>query len=276
MEEIIRILNIILRLMQTVIILGSVGIIIYLGLLFYFKKFDEVKSKLPYVILGLVLLISVYSIPVIILSFLEKDYVAINNPNSNNSNNPMSSGQSFVCELIGDDGLVSDAAGVIFDRSDVSFTTSSSGCTLKFNINVKPYLAYVVCSYLPSIAASQECWGIYGSGFSRGYITNYNIISSWLTQNTQNIVSNTRRLARFPAQSKSIFCKEFSAQVEINNLLQKEGNYLLVIFAAMPTSSFPINIDSCINNPSLISTTTQVDNWVRVGWHILGVKVEKK
>jgi len=72
MDEIISILNTILKILQVIIVLGSVGIFIYFGILLYLKKFDEVKKNLPYVLLGLALLISVYSIPVIILSFLER------------------------------------------------------------------------------------------------------------------------------------------------------------------------------------------------------------
>lgn len=71
MEEIKLILLKIIKIMQVLIILGSSLSLIYLGIMTYFKKYDEVKKNLPWILLGLVILITSYSIPVIILSFLE-------------------------------------------------------------------------------------------------------------------------------------------------------------------------------------------------------------
>ncbi|GIW65765.1 MAG: hypothetical protein KatS3mg094_284 [Candidatus Parcubacteria bacterium] len=278
MQEIINILNNILRIIQVIIILGSIGIFIYLGLLFYFKKFDEVKKNLPYVILGLILLISVYSLPVIILSFLEKENVADNISFSNNSNNIINStttsstSATFFCELIGDDALVSDVAGTIIDSSSISITTSSSGCNLSFNIDTRPLQAYVFCTYKPlPMLVDQDCWGIYGSSYLRNGIEIYNVIYSNLTE-FPNIKGETKKIARYPSQAKSVFCTETSAKIEINNLIREEGNYLIFVFSAMPTSSRPLDISNC----RTISTVINENRWLRTGWHILAIKAEKR
>ncbi len=71
MNEIKDILERIIRIMQIFIVLGSSISFIYLGFMLYSKKFDEVKKNLPIILLGLALLFASYSIPVIILSFLE-------------------------------------------------------------------------------------------------------------------------------------------------------------------------------------------------------------
>ena len=57
--------------MQVLIILGSSISFIYLGILTYSKRLDEAKKNLPWILLGLVILVVSYSIPVKILSFLE-------------------------------------------------------------------------------------------------------------------------------------------------------------------------------------------------------------
>jgi len=72
MEEITRILLKIIRLMQILILLGSAISFIYLGILTYFKKIEEVKRNLPLILIGLAILFSAYSAPVLLLSFLEK------------------------------------------------------------------------------------------------------------------------------------------------------------------------------------------------------------
>lgn len=61
----------ILKIMQVIIVLASVASFIYLGILSYLKKFDEVKKNLPWILIGLIILFASYTIPVIILSFLE-------------------------------------------------------------------------------------------------------------------------------------------------------------------------------------------------------------
>ncbi|MEM0231891.1 MAG: hypothetical protein QXG78_02115 [Candidatus Methanomethyliaceae archaeon] len=72
MDEIRIILLRIIKIMQVLIILGSSASFIYLGVLaIYHKKLDEAKKFLPWILLGLIILITSYTIPVIILSFLE-------------------------------------------------------------------------------------------------------------------------------------------------------------------------------------------------------------
>ncbi len=71
MTEIVNILHKIIRIMQIFIVLGSAIVFIYLGYMTYTKKIDEVKKNLPWILLGLALLFASYSIPVLILSFLE-------------------------------------------------------------------------------------------------------------------------------------------------------------------------------------------------------------
>lgn len=71
MEEIIIILKRIINIMQVLIILGSSASFIYLGIMTYLKKWDEAKKHLPWILLGLTILVISYSLPVIILSFLE-------------------------------------------------------------------------------------------------------------------------------------------------------------------------------------------------------------
>lgn len=71
MEQIVQVLLRILKFMQILIILASIASFIYLGIMAYFKKFDEVKKNLPWILIGLALLFAAYSIPVIVLSFLE-------------------------------------------------------------------------------------------------------------------------------------------------------------------------------------------------------------
>jgi hypothetical protein len=72
MEEITRILLKIIRLMQILILLGSAISFIYLGILTYLKKIEEAKRNLPLILIGLAILFSAYSAPVLLLSFLEK------------------------------------------------------------------------------------------------------------------------------------------------------------------------------------------------------------
>ncbi len=71
MDEIVKVLLKIIKFMQVIIVLASVASFIYLGILTYSKKFDKVKEYLPWILLGLIILLASYSIPVIILSFLE-------------------------------------------------------------------------------------------------------------------------------------------------------------------------------------------------------------
>lgn len=71
MESIVLILKRIIKIMQVLIILGSSVSFIYLGILAYLKRFDEVKKNLPIILLGLAILVLSYTIPVIVLSFLE-------------------------------------------------------------------------------------------------------------------------------------------------------------------------------------------------------------
>jgi hypothetical protein len=71
MTEIVNILHKIIRIMQIFIVLGSAISFIYLGYMTYTKKNDEVKKNLPWILLGLALLFASYSIPALILSFLE-------------------------------------------------------------------------------------------------------------------------------------------------------------------------------------------------------------
>ncbi len=72
MEEIKGILERILRVLQIFIALGGILSLIYLGVLTYFKKIEDVKRNLPLILIGFALLFSTYSIPVLILSFLGK------------------------------------------------------------------------------------------------------------------------------------------------------------------------------------------------------------
>jgi hypothetical protein len=72
MEEITRILLKIIKLMQILILLGSAISFIYLGILTYLKKIEEIKRNLPLILIGLAILFSAYSVPVLLLSFLEK------------------------------------------------------------------------------------------------------------------------------------------------------------------------------------------------------------
>jgi hypothetical protein len=58
--------------MQILILLGSAISFIYLGILTYLKKIEEVKRNLPLILMGLAILFSAYSAPVLLLSFLEK------------------------------------------------------------------------------------------------------------------------------------------------------------------------------------------------------------
>jgi len=60
------------KFIQTFLVLGSSFIFIYLGFLFFTKKYDKVKENILWVILGIILLFMAYVIPVIILSFLGK------------------------------------------------------------------------------------------------------------------------------------------------------------------------------------------------------------
>ena len=71
MTEITNILQKIIKVMQVFIALGSTLAFIYLGYMTYTKKLDEVKKNLPWILLGLALLFVSYSIPVLLLSFLE-------------------------------------------------------------------------------------------------------------------------------------------------------------------------------------------------------------
>ncbi|MFZ8848025.1 MAG: hypothetical protein ACO2O4_02175 [Minisyncoccia bacterium] len=71
MTEIVNVLYKIIRIMQVFIVLGSAISFIYLGYMTYIKKIDEVKKNLPWILLGLALLFASYSIPALILSFLE-------------------------------------------------------------------------------------------------------------------------------------------------------------------------------------------------------------
>jgi len=71
MTEVVNILYKIIRIMQIFIVLGSVIVFIYLGYMAYTKKLDEVRKNLPWILLGLALLFASYSIPALILSFLE-------------------------------------------------------------------------------------------------------------------------------------------------------------------------------------------------------------
>jgi len=77
MQEIANILLKILKIMQVLIILGSSLSFIYLGVMAYLKRWNEAKKNLPYILLGLALLVASYTIPAIILSFLEVEAPSI-------------------------------------------------------------------------------------------------------------------------------------------------------------------------------------------------------
>lgn len=65
------ILNII-SILQKFLVLGVSIMFIYLGILFYRNKYDEVKKYILWVIGGMILLFLAYTIPVLVFSFLKK------------------------------------------------------------------------------------------------------------------------------------------------------------------------------------------------------------
>ena len=235
MAEIIKILNTILRLLQIIIILGSVAIFIYLGILFYFKKYDEVKKNLPYVFLGLALLISVYSIPVIILSFLEKNtsYQISFNNFSNNLNSDINSDNSKVvnCQIIGslDSFLI---------LNHLTAQPKRDSCELNLQLTTATNSAFVICQYGNDDQNKENCWGIYGEVYDankREIIRGSGLSFSALGMNLRNL-NETKRLLRLPSSDSYIYCAALGLNQTIT-VPVSDKNYIFVIFYVEPNTS---------------------------------------
>ncbi|MCS7183736.1 MAG: hypothetical protein NZ866_00055 [Patescibacteria group bacterium] len=252
MQEIIQILNLILRLLQSLIILGSIAIFVYLGLLFYFKKFDEVKKNLPYVILGLILLIAVYSLPLIILSFLERGPQDLDFSLDDQMINQNIQGRCQIRFIIFDNN--NPILG-INNQPQVNFRRGNCFLTIRFT--TQPNLAYVLCQFGNDNRERTNCWGIYGEQYNS---ENNRVMGESLDFSTFGSLENlnpTKRLIRFPSQSNTIYC---STTLITQNLSVKPSNkpYIFVIFSATP------GLNACQNSSSLIIKSGS-NLWTRVG-----------
>jgi hypothetical protein len=283
MQEIISIIINVLRILQILIIMGSVVMFIYFGILFYLKKFDKVKENIIYPILGLALLILSYSIPVVIISFLERGQVSLDNRNissgrSDRSTSSSGSGSSittsstnFYCSI---EGFFPSGSPQIMN--DVDLISNNSGCAFNITINTQPYSSYVLCSFKPEIysflpfaSPDFRCWGIYYSRVNlieRKYrmdsIINYNP-SFFYSQNVQN---RTDRIFRLPSQDKYIFCETSTISSNYINL-DREGEYIYVIFRATPVT----NLTSLCQSKSAQEVNANI--WKREEWEAIKIYV---
>jgi len=285
MQEIISIIINVLRILQILIIMGSVVMFIYFGILFYLKKFDKVKENIIYPILGLVLLILSYSIPVVIISFLERGQVSLDNKNissgrSDRSTSNSSSGSStttsstnFYCSI---EGLFPNGSPQIIN--DVDLISTTSGCAFNITINTQPYSSYVLCSFKPEFfltftSPDLRCWGIYYSSVNlinrrdskKNYIIDYNP-SFFYSQNVQNI---TNRIFRLPSQDKYIFCETSTISSNYINL-DTYGEYIYVIFRATPDT----NLRSLCQSKS--AHEVNANAWKREEWEAIKIYVLSK
>jgi hypothetical protein len=284
MQEIISIIINVLRILQILIIMGSVVMFIYFGILFYLKKFDKVKENIIYPILGLALLILSYSIPVVIISFLERGQVSLDNRNissgrSDKSTSSSSSGSStttsftnFYCSI---EGLFPNENPQIIN--DVDLISTTSGCAFNITINTQPYSSYVLCSFKPEIysflpftSPDFRCWGIYYSKVNlinrqdskKNSIIDYNP-SFFYSQNVQN---RTDRIFRLPSQDKYIFCETSTISSNYINL-DRDGEYIYVIFRATPDT----NLTSLCQSTS--SQKVNANVWRREEWEAIKIYI---
>jgi hypothetical protein len=282
MQEIISIIINVLRILQILIIMGSVVMFIYFGILFYLKKFDKVKENIIYPILGLALLILSYSIPVVIISFLERGQVSLDNRNisserSDKSTSSSSSGSStttsstnFYCSI---EGLFPSGRPQIINHVDL--ISNNSGCAFNITINTQPHSSYVLCSFKPEVflpftSPDFRCWGIYYSKVNlikrqdseKNSIIDYNP-SFFYSQNVQN---RTDRIFRLPSQDKYIFCETSTISSNYINL-DRDGEYVYVIFRATPAT----NLTSLCQSKSAQEVNANV--WIREGWEAIKIYV---
>lgn len=236
MGEIINILNTILRLIQILIILGATVIFIYLGILFYFKKYDEVKKNLPYVILGLALLISVYSIPVIILSFLERSPTGLTSisqdmsrNNNTTTNNTISNNITCRIEFIDYDDNFSILGNSPRGFNNPSVRAENNSCILNINFITQPERAYVLCQYGHDNREQDGCWGIYRDRYPDGIERPLDFSAFEPLDN----LNPTRRIERFPSAHNTIYCTSTEITREITVPLS-DKRYIFVIFSSKP------------------------------------------
>jgi len=279
MNDVVNVLLNILKILQILIIMGFVVMFIYFGILFYLKKFDKVKENIIYPIIGIILLVLSYSLPVIIISFLERGQASrLNNnlifPRSNSDTDTSSPSEgNFNCLI---DGLFPRGDPQIIEEIDLISTTT--GCRFNITITTKPSSAYVFCSFKPEIfiplsSTNFNCWGLYYSlvnlrekRYSRSdYIIDHNP-NFFVTQNIQSI---TNRIFRLPSQDRFIFCQTNTLSSNYINL-DKEGEYIYVIFRATP-----------VTNLTNICTTTQLQKietnvWKREEWEAIKINVLKR
>lgn len=270
MEEIIRILNTLLRILQTIIVLGSAGVFIYLGILFYFKKYDEVKKNLPYVVLGLALLISVYSIPVIILSFLEKGASISSLPNNSlttglgtngtrsGTGSGTSGGGEINCQII-------TLSGSFQILTNLSIVAHNNNCDLSLTFQTTRERAYVLCQYGNDNQNRIDCWGIYGSRYN----TRDNSISAdridFSGLDSVPLNQPTQRLSRFPPDRNTIYCTSLETINYTISLPVSDKRYLFVLFAVDP------HRDYCSLGASTTVTVSGNTIWARPVYDIFGV-----
>jgi hypothetical protein len=282
MQEIISIIINVLRILQILIIMGSVVMFIYFGILFYLKKFDKVKENIIYPILGLALLILSYSIPVVIISFLERGQVSLDNRNissgrSDRSTSSSGSGSStttsstnFYCSI---EGLFPSGSPQIINYVDL--ISNNSGCAFNITINTQTYSSYVLCSFKPEVflpftSPDFRCWGIYYSKVNlinrqdskKNSIIDYNP-SFFYSQNVQN---RTDRIFRLPSQDKFIFCETSTISSNYINL-DREGEYIYVIFRATPDT----DLTSLCQSTS--SQKVNANVWKREEWEAIKIYV---
>jgi hypothetical protein len=282
MQEIISIIINVLRILQILIIMGSVVMFIYFGILFYLKKFDKVKENIIYPILGLVLLILSYSIPVVIISFLERGQVSLDNRNissgrSDRSTSSSGSGSStttsstnFYCSI---EGLFPSGSPQIINYVDL--ISNNSGCAFNITINTQPYSSYVLCSFKPEVfppftSPDFRCWGIYYSKVNlikrqdgeKNSIIDFNHTFFY----SQNVQNRTDRIFRLPSQDKYIFCETSTISSNYINL-DREGEYIYVIFRATPVT----NLTSLCQSKSAQEVNANV--WKREEWEAIKIYV---